>query len=63
MNDEIVLYTIHCVRCNILETKLNQKNIAYTKCDDMEKMKELGIKSAPYLSVNGVLMDYTKAIN
>lgn len=60
---EIILYSTHCPRCNIIATKLKQKKLNYTEVTDVEEMKKLGITSAPYLSVDGKLMDFSEANN
>lgn len=60
---EIILYSTHCPRCNIIATKLKQKKLNYTEVTDVEEMKKLGIASAPYLSVDGKLMDFSEANN
>lgn len=48
---EIILYTTHCPKCRILETKLRQKNISYTEITDIDLMKSKGFLSAPMLEV------------
>lgn len=58
----MTLYTTHCPKCKVLEAKLKQKNIEYIECDDMEKMKALGLKRAPVLEVDGKLIDFTEAV-
>lgn len=60
---EVTLYSTHCPRCKVLETKLKQKGIVYTEETDVDKMLAMGLKSAPALKVdNGELMDFGKAI-
>lgn len=60
---EIVLYTNHCPRCNVLKKKLEQKNIKYSEETNIEKMLEIGIESVPMLSIDGMgLMNFTEAI-
>lgn len=59
--DNIILYSTHCPKCNILASKLKAKNIDYIENNDVEEMKKLGMQSAPYLSVNGDLLDFAKA--
>lgn len=58
----ITLYSTHCPRCHVLETKLRQKNIQYQVVDDVDKMLALGIKEAPQLSVDGAMMSFGEAI-
>lgn len=57
-----VLYTSHCPKCKVLEAKLKQKNVQYVECDDVQVMIGKGIKSAPQLEVNGVMMDFVSAV-
>lgn len=61
--NSIILYTTNCPKCKVVETKLNNLNISYTTCTDVDKMIELGIQSAPALEVNGTLMDFKQTIN
>lgn len=61
--NNIILYTTNCPKCKVVETKLNNLNISYTTCTDVDKMIELGIQSAPALEVNGTLMDFKQTIN
>ncbi len=61
--NSIILYTTNCPKCKVVETKLNNLNISYTTCTDVDKMIELGIQSAPALEVNGILMDFKQTIN
>lgn len=58
----VVLYTIGCPSCNILEKKLNDNNIKYTIADDLQKAIDAGFDTAPVLEVDGVMMDYIDAI-
>ena len=46
------LYTTHCPKCKVLETKLNQKNIKYEEISDIEKIKEKGIEELPVLELD-----------
>lgn len=58
---DIILYSTHCPKCNILAAKMKAKNIEYVENNDIEEMKKLGIMSVPYLSVDGELMDFGTA--
>ena len=60
---KIVLYTIDCPNCLILEKKLKAKNIEFLKISDKETIvaKGLGDSSFPVLEVNGVMMSYKTA--
>lgn len=58
---QIILYSTHCPKCNVLEKKLNQKNISYEEVNDIEIMKDKGYLSVPILEVDGVSMDFKMA--
>lgn len=58
----VVLYTSHCPKCKVLETKLKQKKVEYVEVDDVDVMLAKGIKSAPYLEVDGALMNFNDAV-
>lgn len=62
-SEEIILYTIHCPKCNVLKKKLDKAEVQYTECADEEKMKELGLDTLPVLSVGGFKMDFNAALN
>lgn len=59
----ITLYSTGCPKCKVLETKLEQKKIEYKKESDVGKMLELGIKSAPVLSIDDEsFLQFTDAV-
>lgn len=58
---QIVLYSTHCPKCNVLEKKLKQKNISYKEINDIEIMKEKGYLTVPVLDVDGTSMDFKTA--
>lgn len=60
--EKITLYTTHCPKCRILESKLKQKNIQFQICEDVEKMRQLGVLSVPVLQVDNNKMSYYDAI-
>lgn len=62
MND-IILYTTHCPKCRVLESKLKAKNIQYVEVTDEVVMQEKNIEFLPMLEANGVLMDFSTANN
>ena len=61
--EKVILYSTHCPRCRVIETKLHQKNIAYEECNDVEVMKVKGFEMAPQLEVDGVIMGFKDAAN
>ncbi|MBQ3421964.1 MAG: hypothetical protein IJH34_09895 [Romboutsia sp.] len=62
---EVVLYSTHCPKCNILEKKLTQKGIDFTIVDDNAEVVKFGkahkIMSSPILKVNGAVFDFNNA--
>lgn len=59
----VKLYSNHCPRCKILESKLKGKNIQYEEMNDIDRMLEMGIMSVPVLEVEGIRMDFTAAVS
>ena len=58
------LYTIHCPKCRVLETKLKQKNIEYEEISDEKKLLELGLSDMPMLELDsGELLTFVEANN
>ena len=52
-----------CPKCKVLKMKLDKAGLDYFVVEDVEKMKELGIKSLPYLQLeDGTLLDFGKAV-
>lgn len=58
---EVVLYSTHCSKCNILSTKLHNKGIEFSEINDPNVMIAKGMTSAPYLEVDGKMMDFGEA--
>ena len=61
-NENVILYTVHCPKCNILEKKLQQKGVEYNINEDLEGMLARGFKEAPMLEVDGEIYDFGKAV-
>lgn len=63
----ITLYTTHCPKCIILEKKLNEKNIEFEICDDIDLMLDKGFQEAPYLEIDdGIIhetLNFSQAIS
>lgn len=60
--DYVILYTIHCPMCNVLEKKLKLAGIEYKIVDDVDEMTKMGLKQSPMLQVNcGPLMNFKEA--
>ena len=60
---KIILYTIDCPKCKILEKKLNMNNIQYDICKDTKLMKEKNIQKLPILSIDERLYSYKEAVD
>lgn len=58
----ITLYTIDCPKCKILEKKLEQANIEYETCKDINIMTEKGFDFMPVLDVEGQVMNFGEAV-
>ena len=58
---KIVLFSTKCPRCNVLEKKLQQKNILYEEVNNIEIMEEKGFLSVPVLEVDGKTMNFKEA--
>lgn len=58
----IVLYTIDCPKCKILEKMLNSKNIEFIKSHDVDYMIQKGFKMLPMLSVDENIMDFSESV-
>lgn len=58
----IKVYTTHCPKCQVLEMKLQKKNIEFESCDDMDEMAAKGIKAAPSMDVDGTIYNFTDAV-
>jgi glutaredoxin len=58
----VILHSTHCPKCNVLETKLKQKNIAYEENNNVELMTQKGIVTVPVLEVNGTAYSFKEAI-
>lgn len=59
----ITLYTTHCPKCSVLQKKLDAAKIDFNVCEDVDTMIAKGMLSAPYLEVDGEMMDFVKAVN
>ena len=59
----IILYTTGCPKCRILKKKLEEKNIEYEICNDIDAMLEKGFVTAPVLEVNSEVMDFKTAVD
>lgn len=58
----MIFYTTHCPKCKVLKMKLDQKNIQYEENENIEEMISLGIQSAPAISYDGKIYNFTESI-
>ena len=61
MNENVILYSTGCPKCQVLTKKLDAAGISYSVNTDVDEMLALGVKSAPVLEVDGKLMDFSRA--
>lgn len=59
---EIIFYTTHCPKCNVLKKKMEDLKIPYILNEDVQEMMELGIQNAPTLKIGEDLYDFSAAI-
>lgn len=57
-----LLYTISCPACEVLKTKLNDRNIEYDVCEDKKTMLSLGITTVPVLKIDEKMLCYQEAV-
>jgi len=59
----VKFYSTHCPKCTILEKKMKAKNINYMEINDVQTMRDLGLRAAPALQTeDGTLMNFGEAI-
>lgn len=59
----VVLYTTHCPKCRVLETKLKQRGIEYKEVTDTVAMQEKGFDFVPMLEVDGTIYEFRAAVD
>ena len=59
----IILYSTGCPKCKVLKSKLMDKDIEFVENNSVEEMTGLGITQVPVLAVNGVLLEFKRAID
>lgn len=60
--NEMVLYSTDCPKCKILEAKLQNKGIYYTKNTSIYEMQSHGFTAVPVLSVDGNYLNFSEAV-
>ena len=61
MTNEVIFHTTGCPKCRVLKMKLDSAGVSYIVNEDVETMRELGMLSAPALTVDGELLDFAAA--
>lgn len=59
----IILYTIDCPKCKVLERKLEEKNIQYKVCKDTNIMAEKGYMYLPILEIDDKVLNFKEAVD
>lgn len=53
----VILYSQEgCPQCRMVHMQLDKHNIKYDECQDINKMKEIGINHTPALDVDGKIL-------
>lgn len=60
--NKVVLYSTGCPMCKILKTKLDQKNIEYQVCENVDIMMEKGFQTVPMLEIDDKLYNFREAV-
>lgn len=58
----VILYSTHCPKCKVLESKLKEKNVSYEEVNDIKVMQEKGFEFVPMLEVDGEPYGFKQAI-
>lgn len=59
----IILYTVDCPKCKVLEKKLNNANISFEVCKDTKLMAGRNISKLPMLEVDGEMLTFKEAVD
>ena len=59
----MILYTVDCPKCKVLEKKLNNANISFEICKDTKLMTEKNISKLPMLEVDGKMLTFKEAVD
>lgn len=59
---EIVFYSTGCPKCKILKKKIEEKGISYEENNSVDQMLDIGLKSAPALSIDGNILLFKDAL-
>lgn len=59
----MILYSTGCPKCKVLEMKLKDAGISFTKITDEVTMNTLGFQSAPMLEYEGRYLNFHDAMH
>lgn len=57
----VILYSNHCPKCNILTQKLEEAKIEFEEVNDIDLMISKGFSKMPMLEVDSIVMDFMEA--
>lgn len=60
--NNIIFYTTNCPKCKVLKTKMDKVKLSYEICEDVQRMLDLNIQTAPALQINDFILDFGQAI-
>lgn len=60
----ITIFTLPtCPKCRVIKTKLSSAGVEFEECQDVDRMRELGIRSTPALLIgpeNRIIRDFAE---
>lgn len=59
----ITLFSTNCPKCRVLEQKLNNKQIEFTKSSDIQEIIDKGFMSAPVLKIDNIYYDFKQGVD
>ncbi len=54
MEFKIIIYSNGCPKCQILEEKLTNAKVKFSKSDDMGELMEMGVTTLPMLKIEEI---------
>jgi glutaredoxin len=58
---DVILYSTHCPKCNVIKKKMESKNISFNEINDIDTIKTKGFASMPMLEVDGKVLNFVEA--
>lgn len=59
----VTLYTTHCPKCKVIESKLKSKGVKYIEVSDTDTILKLGFQTVPIIDVDGTILEFAEANN